>query len=407
MIKINVPASKSILNRVLLITSLLEDSISIDGVSCAADITTLTNAFKQLGFSFQKTGENTVITPPSGFNSNINSHIVDSATGFRFLLARLAAAGKGKYGLDASHQLRKRPMQPLNNALLSLGADIDSRKFPYVINARKLTGGKITIDTSLSSQFLSALLLIAPLCSSTLQLELTGSRVSWNYVSMTIDILKKFAFEMEITENLITIPAPQKLQNIHNIRIEPDYSAAATFWSLAAAGNLEICIKGNRLKSLQPDARFPEVLCRMGAHLTDTENNSSLKGYNLHGINIEMSQMPDQVPNLAALALLADSPTTISGIEHLQYKESNRILSIITEFQKLKARISYENDSLKIYPLKTPPPRLTLDTHHDHRLAMAFSILKLRFPDLRIADPAVVVKSFPDFWNQYQLLTVK
>jgi len=387
-----------------MIASIMDTQLSIQNYSQATDIKTLTNALRQLGFSIDINDGKAIITPPLNLNSEITCNITDSATGFRFLLARLAAAQKGKYLLHASHQLQKRPMQPLLNALRTLGASIDSQRFPYVINAQKLSGGKILVDTCLSSQFTSALLLIAPLCKESLQLDLTGSRVSWNYVMMTIALMRKFSIKVTVLNDSIIINAPQKPAALTEISIEPDYSAAAYFWAMAASHDLSVSINGSRIDSTQPDAKFPEILEQMGATITDLDSNTIVTRNKLKGIEVNMSQMPDQVPTLAVLALLATTPTKITGVEHLQYKESNRIKALLTEFQRINAKANYKNGILTINPLNANPGAVTITTHHDHRLAMAFSILKLHYPQIRIDNPSVVNKSFPSFWEQFQII---
>ncbi|MCF7912514.1 MAG: 3-phosphoshikimate 1-carboxyvinyltransferase [Candidatus Cloacimonetes bacterium] len=404
MLNIKLPYSKSELNRLLVLGSQMTDSVTLLGSSQADDVFTMLKALSVLGCEFEVSADRIIITPAANGRLRPDGYIKinNSATGFRMLLALLATQPGGKYLLDASEQLRLRPMQPLVTALREMGAVIEDNEFPYKIQGTCLNGSNLQIDTSISSQYLSALLLVSAQCFSGLNIELTGTKVSREYVKMTISILGKLGIEVIEWGNKLIVPAGSRLINPSEIAVEPDYSCACYFWAMAALFDKQVQTAGDRLASQQPDAGFADLLSELGAKVIDKDGYTCVQGSKIKGIKVDMSQMPDQVPTLAVMGLMAASPMEITGISHLQYKESNRIEALITEIRRIGGRADYENDCLTVQPLAEPARQVTIETHGDHRLAMAFAILMYEYPSISINEPEVVNKSFPGFWAEYQ-----
>ncbi len=402
MFRVKLPYSKSELIRWLLLGSQLDGELTLSGYSGSGDVLTVQTALEYLGCQFRVEGETITIIPAENYKRDGQIYIQDSATGFRMILALLAAIPGGEFLLDASSQLRKRPIQPLVTALRQLGAEIDSSQYPIKIRGKALLGGNVSIDTTISSQYLSALLLIAPLCRDGLRIEISGSRVSWSYVEMTIKVLQQMGIKVLQGDNHIFIEPGRGLVNPGQITVEVDYSSACYFWSMAAISDTAVAVMGARKMSGQADADFADILAEMGAVVDDDNEKTVVSRDRLKGISVDMSQMPDQVPTLAVLGLLADSPTEIYNITHLRFKESDRIGAVLAEIARLGGRADYENDILRIYPLETEPASILVNTYGDHRLVMAFSILKLKYPELRIDNPGTVNKSYPGFWAEYQ-----
>lgn len=382
----------------------LKDEIKLIGFEKSDDVLTVLAALNSLGCSARIVNNSLTLTSPPHFSQNAKLFIKDSATGLRFLLALLASTPKFSSTLDASAQLRNRPLIPLIKALRVAGAQIDDSRYPLIIKGKKLSASQIPLDVSISSQFLSAILLTAPQFSPEFSLKIKGTPVSWGYTLMTINLLKDFGILVKQNGNTIYIESHSKLINPKIYQVEVDYSCAAYFFALASITDKKVFIPGNLAKSYQPDAGFAQILSDMGADISASNQGTMIKRNKLKGISIDMKNMPDQVPTLAVLGLLAESPLQMHNISHLKYKESNRIKALIKEIKQLNGKIEYENGSLKVFPLKSPPPAITICSHADHRIAMAFSLLLNRYPYLAIDKPEVVRKSFPNFWQEYDKL---
>ncbi|MCD4795627.1 MAG: 3-phosphoshikimate 1-carboxyvinyltransferase [Candidatus Cloacimonetes bacterium] len=399
---IKLEGSKSILNRVLIIASFLEASLEIFNFSKCNDILTLTNNMKKMGFRFEERLNSVMIHSPSTINNKQHFFIKDSGTAFRFLLARSSCLQGIHTDIDISMQLKKRPVRPLIIVLKKMGADLKCTDYPLEINGTRLVGGEIDIPADISSQFISALLLIAPNYQTDLVINLKGKIVSGTYIEMTMKIMEKFGVISEFTGNRIFIKAHQRYINPGKFVIEPDISSACYFWSLGALKKHGVSIECDITDSVQPDIDFLEVLREMGAIISIKGKKISVSKGTLSGIDIDMHNIPDQVMTLSVLALFADSETKIRNIQHLRYKETDRINSLISEISKIGGKIDYNNDMLTIFPLKKYPAHVKMDSYNDHRLVMAFYILKAVFPDIEVNNEEAVTKSYPDFISDFK-----
>ena len=398
---VDLQGSKSFLNRILIISTFLDSPLKIYNFSRCDDLNTMVENFRKIGFEFYTDEDYLIIVSPEQMKSPSHLYIKDSGTGFRFLLTRLVVEKGLETTIDVSPQLQKRPIKPLVKILNKMGAEIDDQEFPIKIKGNDLKGGKIEIPANISSQFISSLLLIAPCYEQDLEITLTGEIVSRPYIEMTLQIMDDFGIESDFIGNKIQIKSGQKYFNLSYYHIEPDFSSACYFWALGALSNNFVCTSGWFQKSIQADFQFLEILKKMGAEIVIKDDKICITKGSLSGIDIEMKNMPDQVPTLSFLALFAESKTIIRNIGHLKYKESDRISALLKEIKKLGGNIEFKENSLTIYPLVKSPANVFLETYNDHRMVMSLSILKAVFPYLTIKNMDSVTKSYPDFFEDF------
>ncbi len=401
---IEVEGSKSIINRILIIASILNKPLRIYNYSSCEDIKTMQANVTKMGIDF-KMGDNFVDLISSQLpQNNLKLHVQDSATAFRLLLARMAALPGVNSTITISSQLQNRPHKPLVDILNKIGADVKQIDNRYEISGCKLTGGVLDINASISSQFISALLLISPLMLDDLNVNLKGTRASNGYIEMTISIMKQFGIEVKTNNNQISVAAGQKYKAIDSYYIEPDFSSLCYFWALGALSKKGVNTNYISI-SMQPDHKFINLLRLMGADIQIENSRISVKKNKLSGISVNMSNMPDQVPTLAVLAIFADSSTTINNIAHLKHKESDRLKAIKDEFTKLGVKVVLTRNSLQINPCRNINKNVTLKTYNDHRLVMAFSILKKNIPTISLQSVVAVKKSNPLYFKQLNLIS--
>ena len=394
---ITLEGSKSILNRVLIIASHLNIPIKIINPASCEDIATMTNNLCKMGLKIDKAKDNWIVTTPKKLNNNGEFFIHDSGTAYRFLTTRVAAIQRSKYIINISDQLKRRPIEPLTDILNQMGIITQVKDDSLLIKGSLPKGGIFDIPADISSQFISSLLLIAPSYKNDLELFLEGDIVSRSYIDMTIKIMQDFGVIADFDGSRIFIHAGQEYNNLSEYLIEPDFSSACYFWALGALSRSVISTNTISKTSLQADYEFLSILETMGAKTLIGEDKISVSRGELIGITIDMINMPDQVPTLAVLALFADSKTTIINIEHLKYKESNRIDALVAELSKFGVKISYNDGMLTINPLSRIPGNEILNSYNDHRLVMAFHILKLIFPQLSVTNASSINKSYPNF----------
>ncbi len=396
---IKIEGSKSIINRLLIISTYLNQPLKIINYSTCNDVLTLENNLKLMGLKFEKENNVAVVYPREVKLQNKLYYVRDSGTAYRFLLARLASLPGYKTDLEISYSLKKRPAKILFDALHKLGASIKTGKYPIEIYGKTLLGGKIKIDSSVSSQYASAILLISPYFKRDLELTLTNDIVSFSYILMTLKIMKAFGIKYFWGDNQVMIPAGQSYLNKDEFIVEPDFSSASYFATLGALSSKGVLIEYNGKSSLQPDFKIFDILKQYGAEVIKSDKGIFVKKDKLVGQELDLADSPDIVPTITVLSLFADSKTIIKNIQHLKYKESNRIISLLTQIKKIGADIHYINDQLIINPLKNIPPKVLLKTFSDHRMVMSFSILKTIFPQIEVENPDLISKSYPKFFE--------
>jgi 3-phosphoshikimate 1-carboxyvinyltransferase len=334
-----------------------------------------------------------------------------AGTTSRFVTA-LCALGHGTYVVDGRPPLRARPMGPLHTALAELGAGVNPAEgfghLPVTIGGIRpsadATGRQRTIRMrgDISSQFITAVMLIAPYLPGGVRIELTTPLVSRPYVAITAAVMAAFGVGgVVIGEDHVDVPAGRYAGLDYSI--EPDASSASYPLAAAAICSGSVRVKGLRAGALQGDAAFADVLASMGCTVTRNDAGTTVtRDGDLRGVTIDMTDLSDLVPTLAAVAPFATSATTITGVGFIRAKESDRLGDLAHELRACGVDAIDTNDGLVIQPGVGSGTRV--ETHHDHRLAMAFGIIGLRLDGVRVADPAVVSKSWPEFWTVLETL---
>lgn len=395
MIDIIIPGSKSISNRLLLIKAVSGLSFTIKNISDSDDTASLNNAFSAL------------------LNGIKEINVGHAGSSFRFLCAYLAANENTNCILTGSEQLQNRPVKPLVDALKEMRAEIkylSKEGYPPVeIKGRKLKGGTIAIDSSLSSQFISALMLISPLLENELCLKLKGQTVSSSYIHLTAKLMKVFGKEVLWTH---TDTCLIKTGNYHYTEScflnESDWSAASYFYSLfALQPTANFCLNGLFKNSFQPDSQLSNLFYQLGV---ETKFNN--KGVYLEKIPIttkhfeyDFTECPDIAQTLAITCIGLGITAKLKGLQTLPLKETNRLKALQAEIQKLGSIINITENTLSIeksYIQKTE--NVIINTYHDHRMAMCFAPLTGIYPNITIEKPEVVSKSFPEFWKELSKL---
>ncbi len=400
---IQVPGSKSIANRALICASLANSSSTITNCAPGDDTQAMLEALKTLGVETVRDGTTVRI------NSQINLEDTQplelqtrlAGTTSRFLTA-LCALRVGQTIIDGYAPLRKRPMTGLHDALSLLGASVKSLDIaghlPVVVQRGSSWQARMAIDSTTSSQFTSALMMIAPYLPNGLEIELRGEVISRGYLDMTVGVMRAFGAQTEIAENVIWV-SPGVYQG-GDFAVEPDASSASYPSAVAAITGSQVTIAGLSRNSLQRDVEFLDVLSQMGCDVRQQPEGISISrevARPLRGVTVDMSQISDCVPTLAVVALFADTPTTVSGVGFIRAKESDRIGDLALELRKLGAQIDEHADGFTVTPVALHGASLA--THDDHRLAMAFAIAKLRIGGVEVQNPEVVSKSWPDYFN--------
>ncbi|MGC8723490.1 MAG: 3-phosphoshikimate 1-carboxyvinyltransferase [Acidobacteriota bacterium] len=400
-----VPASKSIAHRALILGALAEGKSGIHPVPDAQDVRATLACIRALGARTEG-GERLTVRGTSGCLSPPGSplHCAASGTTLRLLMA-LCAASEGGFTLDGDSQLRRRPVEPLARALAGTGAVLrfaDREGFPpVVIEGRRWEGGAMEVDSSVSSQFVSGMLLAAPLARGPVRLR-ASHLVSGAYARMTVALMSRFGAEVREDAGgwWEVEPGPYRAAEVE---IEPDASAAAFLLAAAAVTGGDVTVAGMRRRMLQGDAAFADHLEAMGCRLSESGKGMELQGQPARGLEADVRDCPDLVPPLVAVALFAPSPTVLSGVGHLRFKESDRLAVLADAVTALGGSMLVESDRLTVVPASDVRPA-RLDPHGDHRMAMAFAVMGLRISGTRISQPSCVAKSFPDFFQVLESL---
>lgn len=398
--RVRVPGSKSVTNRALLLAALAEGRSLLRGALFADDATAFASGLRALGVTVRQGVHGLLVDGAGGPLPAAAGDVycAEAGTAARFLLAA-AAAGDGVYRFDGAPQLRRRPLGQLLAALRDLGASTEPAAadgLPLMLLARGLSGGELTLPGDTSSQFVSALLMAAPLGRAPLDLQVRGL-VSRPYVSMTMRMMAAFGIDAsEMASDRYHVPLGR--YGARDYAIEPDASTASYFFAAAAVSGGRVLLDGlQRRGGLQGDVAFVDVLEAMGCTVTQEADGVRVAGpAALAGLDVDMTDIPDTFMTLAAIAPLATSPVTITGIGNVRLKESDRIAAMEDNLRRTGITTESGTDWLRIVP--GTPHGAVIDPHGDHRIAMAFSVLGLRVPGIVIDDPACVAKTCPDFF---------
>jgi 3-phosphoshikimate 1-carboxyvinyltransferase len=402
------PGSKSITNRALVCAALAEGLSTLSGALGSDDTRVMIKGLGQLGVAIEHDPRQQTIRM-AGCGGRLPAAEADlmagnSGTTVRFLTA-VAALGQGRFRLDGTARMRQRPIQDLLDALAQLGADAVSEHAsgcpPVIVRAAGLPGGRATVAGEVSSQFLSALLLAAPGARTPVELIVAGKLVSRPYVEMTLRVMQAFGVAIEFAGGVFRISPSRYRAACY--AIEPDASAASYFLAAAAVTGGSVTVEGLSRRSLQGDVAFCDCLEQMGCRVRGDASGLTVIGGPLHGIEADMNAISDTVQTLAAVALLAEGPTSIRGVAHIRHKETDRIRALATELRKLGATVQEQDDGLRIIPGKLHGA--TLDTYDDHRMAMSLALVGLTTPGVIIRDPGCTAKTYPGFFQDLAKLT--
>lgn len=420
-LKAEVPGSKSITNRALLLAMLADGTSTLRGALFSDDSRHFAECAKSLGFEVE-TDETNALIKVTGCGGAVpreeaSLYVGSAGTAARFLTAWLGIT-QGTYHLDASAQMRRRPMAPLLRGIETLGCGITCHEtqdcFPFTLHSHGFQKDFVSVDIERSSQFLSALLISSCLSPSDFTVEAVGSH-GMAYVEMTRKMMAQFGVRCDavpkdaslpsdpsevtaIAKRFVT-PAGQKYRAL-DYQIEPDVSGASYFYALCPLLNLPVQVSHVHFDSLQGDVEFLHLLERLGCHAEDGPEGILLtppKAGSYPGITADMSACSDQAITLAVLAPFATSPTTITGIGHVRFQESDRLSAIETELKRMGIRCETTEDSITIWP-GAPKPCL-VKTYEDHRMAMGFTLIGLRSPGIAIDDPACCHKTFENYFE--------
>ena len=391
-------------NRALLISALADGKTRLTNALFSDDSSYFAKALQTLGFDVELDEQNREMAV-NGLGGTIpvteaELFIGNAGTAARFLSAFLSL-GNGAFILDGDARMRERPIGDLVNALHSLGVDLNATNScpPVKLAARGLPGGKTKIAGTISSQFLSALLMVAPYAKSPVEIEVTTDLNSKPYVDMTIAIMKDFGVEIERRDYSKFTIHPKPYSPLFSYKIESDASAASYFFAAPAICGGIVRIENISRNSKQGDIAFLDVLEEMGCQIVHGENFVEVKStQHLRGIDVDMRDIPDTAQTLAAIAPFASSPTRIRGIASARHKETDRIHATRTELRRLGVSVEEYADGMTIYPCETFTPA-TIRTYNDHRMAMAFSLIGLRFNGVTIENPSCVSKTFPNYFE--------
>jgi len=404
---IEVPGSKSLTNRALLLAALARGSSMLHRALFSDDTLYMAEAWRALGIEVAQDAAREQFAVCGGAGSfpatRADLFVGNAGTAMRFLVAALCL-GHGNFRIDGSARMRERPIQALLDALVQLGADVTTEQGtgcpPVRVRGRGLRGGTATLDARKSSQFVSAILQVAPCTEKGVELVLVGPPVAEPYVDMTVAVMHAFGVAVERPRERTFWIAPQEYTG-RQYEIEPDASSAHYFWAAAALCGGRVRVPGLHRASLQGDVRFADVLAAMGASVTFGPNWIEVCGNDvLQGIDVDMNAISDTAMTLAALAPFANRPTRIGNVAHLRLQESDRLRAMATELSRLGVRVDEEADSLTIYPSRVAPA--VVETYDDHRIAMSLALIGLRVPGIGIRNPACVRKTFPNFFDKLE-----
>lgn len=415
-INVEVPGSKSITNRALMLAAISNGTCKLNGVLFSDDSRAFLECLERLGFQLEIDEEKkqVIIKGENGHipNNNVTINVRSAGTAARFMTVLLAVCG-GDYILESSEQMKKRPMSQLLESLRAKGVVINcldkEGHFPFEIHSTGIKQTDISIDTTKSSQYASALLMAGAV--NGMNVKLTGSRVEGAYIKITLRMLEQFGICCEeTTDTKEEVRGNTKVYRIQKQEfskkqydIEPDMSAACYFYAMGLLLGVKSKVKGIRLDSMQGDVKFLQVLKKLGCNISETDaveiDAENVNEYD--GIEIDMSDFSDQALTMAVVAAFAKTPTKIINVGHIRAQESDRVQVIVNELRKLGcgAEIFEEHGSTNILITPKMMYGAEIDTYEDHRVAMSFAMAGLRIDGVIINNPMCCKKTFENYFE--------
>ncbi|MCL1068366.1 3-phosphoshikimate 1-carboxyvinyltransferase [Shewanella olleyana] len=409
---VNIPGSKSISNRALLLATLAKGKTTLTNLLDSDDIRYMLESLKQLGVNYQLSENNTVcelegLGKPLSADQAQTLFLGNAGTAMRPLCAALTL-GSGEFTLTGEPRMEERPIGDLVDSLRQLGASVTYLKNdgfpPLTINADGLNGGEVEIAGDLSSQFLTALLMVSPLTKDTVHINIKGELVSKPYIDITIALMAQFGVEVINHDyRRFEIQTGQQYVSPGKVLVEGDASSASYFLAAGAIQGGEVKVTGVGKLSIQGDVKFADVLEKMGADIEWGDDYIIARQAKLTAVDLDMNHIPDAAMTIATAALFAEGTTRITNIYNWRIKETDRLSAMATELRKVGATVEEGHDFISV----TPPRVLNtaaIDTYNDHRMAMCFSMMAFADCGITINDPDCTSKTFPTYFNEFARL---
>ena len=416
---INLPGSKSLSNRALLLAALANGTTKVTNLLDSDDVRHMLNALKHLGVKYTLSEDKSVCEVEGlgrafEWTNGLSLFLGNAGTAMRPLTAALCLANPNSVPaeivLTGEPRMKERPIKHLVDALLQAGADVQYLEQdgypPIAIRNTGLKGGKVKIDGSVSSQFLTALLMASPMASADTEIEIIGELVSKPYIDITLNMMKIFGVDVE-NQNYerFVVKGDQQYPSPETFLVEGDASSASYF---LAAGAIKGCVKvtGVGKNSIQGDRLFADVLEKMGAKITWGDDFIQAEQGELVGVDMDMNHIPDAAMTIATTALFAKGETVIRNIYNWRVKETDRLTAMATELRKVGARVEEGEDFIRVQPLDLAQfQHAEIETYNDHRMAMCFALVALSNTPVTILDPKCTAKTFPTFFDEFSRIS--
>ncbi len=411
--EVNLPGSKSVSNRALLLAALSSGKTRLTNLLDSDDIRHMLNALTKLGVSYQLSDDKTVCEVEGlggAFASQeaLELFLGNAGTAMRPLAAALCL-GSGEYVLTGEPRMKERPIGHLVTALREAGADVEyleNENYPPLkIKGTGLKSGTVSIDGSISSQFLTAFLMAAPLAEGEITIKIEGELVSKPYIDITLHIMKQFGVDVINNDyQEFVIPTGQQYVAPGDFLVEGDASSASYFLAAAAIKGGEIKVTGIGKNSIQGDIQFANALEKMGAEIEWGDDYVISRVGQLKGIDMDYNHIPDAAMTIATTALFAEGTTAIRNVYNWRVKETDRLAAMATELRKVGAEVEEGEDYIIVQPV-SELKHAAIDTYDDHRMAMCFSLVALSDTPVTINDPGCTSKTFPDYFDKLKMLS--
>jgi len=402
-----VPGSKSLSHRYLVAAALSQGSCVVENCLISEDTLLTIGALQQMGIQIEIKGDRIQVHGKKGRFSSCTEPIFlgNSGTSLRFVCA-LAVLGEGSYTITGTKRMQERPIQDLLDSLTTLQVPARSLNGngcpPVQVQGGRTRGGKTELNCSKSSQYLSAMLLVAPCTRDGIDIHVTQGPVSKPYIDLTRHVMQQFGVQLDPVGYTRFNIAGDQAYRPGTYHVEPDCSQAGYFWAAAAITGGAVKVKDTRLDMRQGDIGIVKLLESMGCRVVEERDGVRVAGGSLSAIEVDMSDMPDMVPTMAMVAAFARGKTRMKNIAHLKIKESDRITVMVRELNRMGIDASATADEMVVEGGQ--PHGANIETYNDHRIAMSFAIAGLRVPGIDITNPDCVQKSFPNFWEVLNML---
>ncbi|QLB21478.1 3-phosphoshikimate 1-carboxyvinyltransferase [Vespertiliibacter pulmonis] len=415
--EVHLPGSKSLSNRALLLAALAAGTTKVKNLLDSDDIRYMLNALKELGVNYQLSEDKTVceiegVGGAFNIQNGLALFVGNAGTAMRPLTAALCLKGKSEAEviLTGEPRMKERPILHLVDALRQIGANIryleNDGYPPIAIRNTGLMGGNVKIDGSISSQFLTALLMAAPLAEGDMEIEIIGDLVSKPYIDITLAMMSDFGVTVENRQyQRFIVKGDQYYRSPNHYLVEGDASSASYFLAAGAIKG-KVKVTGIGKNSIQGDCLFANVLEKMGAKITWGEDFIQAEQAELQGIDMDMNHIPDAAMTIATTALFAKGETVIRNIYNWRVKETDRLHAMATELRKIGAEVEEGQDFIRIQPLALDKFNFAeIETYNDHRMAMCFALIALSETAVTILDPKCTTKTFPTFFAQFEQIS--